>query len=63
MNSLLRISAVFTKELMQLRRDKMTFGMAIMIPLIQLLLFGFAINTNIRHIPVAVVDQSNTGLS
>jgi ABC-2 type transport system permease protein len=34
-----------------------------MIPLVQLLLFGFAINTNIRDIPVAVVDQSDTGLS
>jgi len=63
MNSLLRIYAVFSKELTQLRRDKMTFGMVVMIPLIQLMLFGFAINTNIRHIPVGVVDHSNTGLS
>lgn len=63
MNSLLRIYAIFSKELMQLRRDKMTFGMVVMIPLIQLMLFGFAINTNIRHIPVGVVDHSNTGLS
>ncbi|WP_019530583.1 ABC transporter permease [Dasania marina] len=63
MNSLLRIKAIFLKELTQLRRDKMTFGMMIMIPLIQLLLFGYAINTNVRHIPVAVVDASNTGLS
>ncbi len=63
MNSLLRIYAIFSKELMQLKRDKMTFGMIVMIPLIQLLLFGFAINTNIRHIPVGVVDYSETGLS
>jgi len=63
MSSLLRIYAIFSKELMQLKRDKMTFGMIVMIPLIQLLLFGFAINTNIRHIPVGVVDYSNTGLS
>ncbi|RMA82557.1 ABC transporter permease [Umboniibacter marinipuniceus] len=63
MNSLLRIYAIVSKELLQLRRDKMTFGMVIMIPLIQLLLFGFAINTNIRDIPVAVVDQSGTALS
>ncbi len=34
-----------------------------MIPLIQLMLFGYAINTNIRNIPVALVDQANTGLS
>jgi ABC-2 type transport system permease protein len=63
MKSLLRISAIFSKELRQLRRDKMTLGMVIMIPLIQLLLFGFAINTNIRHIPVGVVDYSATSLS
>lgn len=63
MNSFLRIQAIFFKELMQLKRDRMTFGMVIMIPLIQLMLFGFAINTNIRHIPVGVVDQSQSGLS
>lgn len=63
MSTLLRIRAVFEKELTQLRRDRMTFGMIVMIPLIQLLLFGYAINTNIRHIPVGVVDYSNTGLS
>ncbi|GAA4885514.1 ABC transporter permease [Ferrimonas pelagia] len=63
MNSVRRIWAVIGKELAQLRRDRMTFGMVVMIPLIQLLLFGFAINTNIRHIPVAVVDQSQSGLS
>lgn len=63
MRSLSRIAAIFFKELNQLRRDRMTFGMVIMIPLIQLILFGYAINTNIRDIPVAVVDHSQTGLS
>lgn len=63
MKSLLRIQAIFNKELTQLKRDRMTFGMIVMIPLIQLLLFGYGINTNIRNIPVGVVDQSNTGLS
>ena len=63
MRSLSRIAAIFSKELAQLRRDRMTFGMVIMIPLIQLILFGYAINTNIRDIPVAVVDHSQTGLS
>ncbi|NOD31264.1 ABC transporter permease [Ruegeria sp. HKCCD6228] len=58
-----RIVAVLKKELLQLRRDRMTFAMVIMIPLIQLLLFGYAINTNLRHVPVAVVDQSGTELS
>ncbi|MBL4680453.1 MAG: ABC transporter permease [Pseudomonadales bacterium] len=60
---LLRIQAVFIKELIQLRRDKMTFGMVIMIPLVQLILFGYAINTNVRHIPVGVVDISQTAIS
>ncbi len=63
MNALLRIYAIFSKELTQLKRDRMTFGMVVMIPLIQLMLFGYAINTNIREIPVGVVDYSKTGLS
>ena len=63
MISLLRIQAIVIKELIQLRRDRMTFGMVIMIPLVQLLLFAFAINSNIRHIPVGIVDQSQTALS
>jgi ABC-2 type transport system permease protein len=60
MKSLNRIFAILTKELTQLSRDKLTFGMVIMIPLIQLLLFGYAINTNVRHIPVGVVDHSHS---
>ncbi|WP_170370003.1 ABC transporter permease [Ruegeria arenilitoris] len=63
MKSLRRITAVLKKELLQLRRDRMTFAMVIMIPLIQLLLFGYAINTNIRHIPVGIVDQADSSLS
>ncbi|KGJ91872.1 ABC transporter permease [Colwellia psychrerythraea] len=62
-SSLLRIQAIVIKELLQLSRDKMTFGMVIMIPLVQLLLFAFAINTNVRDIPVGVVDHSQTALS
>jgi len=61
-NSLARIKAVIIKELRQLSRDRITFGMVVMIPLIQLLLFGFAINTDIRNIPIAVVDQSGSAL-
>lgn len=63
MKSWLRIKAIIYKEFLQLSRDRMTFGMIIMIPLVQLTLFGYAINTNIRHIPVGVVDhsQSQTG--
>jgi ABC-2 type transport system permease protein len=60
---LVRIKAVMLKELLQLKRDRMTFAMVVMIPLIQLLLFGFAINTNIRDIPAAYVDHSHSSLA
>lgn len=63
MNALLRVYAVFIKEFTQLKRDKMTFRMVVMIPLLQLLLFGYSINTNIRYLPVGVVDYSETYLS
>ncbi len=60
MFSLQRIASVVQKELKQLSRDRMTFGMVVMIPLVQLLLFGYAINTDVRHIPVGVVDLSGS---
>ncbi|SHO55946.1 ABC transporter permease [Vibrio quintilis] len=60
MKQLLRMKAIMIKEFRQLSRDRITFGMVVMIPLIQLLLFGFAINTNVRHVPVAIVDQSES---
>ncbi|MBK5963927.1 ABC transporter [Thiocystis minor] len=63
LSSARRILAILSKELTQLRRDRTTLGMVIMIPLIQLMLFGYAINTNVRDIPAALVDQANTGLS
>lgn len=58
-----RIKAIIFKELKQLKRDRMTFGMVVMIPLVQLLLFAYAINTNVRDIPVGLLDKSQTGLS
>ena len=48
MNSLTRIFAILHKELLQLGRDKLTFGMIVGIPLIQLMMFGYAINTDVR---------------
>ncbi|HAS6197163.1 TPA: ABC transporter permease [Vibrio vulnificus] len=60
MNAFYRMKAIMVKEFRQLSRDRITFGMVVMIPLIQLLLFGYAINTDIRDIPVAVVDQSES---
>jgi ABC-2 type transport system permease protein len=63
MISLLRILAVVRKEFLQLKRDRLTLAMIVMIPLIQLVLFGYAINTEVRHIPTAVVDHSQTSVS
>lgn len=60
---LTRMFAIVVKELRQLRRDRLTFGMIIGIPTIQLLLFGFAINMDVRHLSAAVVDQSNSAAS
>jgi ABC-2 type transport system permease protein len=58
-----RIGAITGKELKQLARDRLTFGMVIMIPLIQLLLFGYAINTVVRNVPIAVVDLSGSAVA
>jgi ABC-2 type transport system permease protein len=60
MRFLSRINAIMFKEFRQLSRDKLTFGMVVMIPLIQLLLFGYAINNNIRNIHVGVVDEAQS---
>lgn len=58
--SLARMTAVIIKEFKHLSRDRMTFGMVVMIPLVQLILFGYAINTEVRHIPVGLVDQNSS---
>ncbi len=60
---LARLMAIVIKELKQLRRDRMTFGMIVMIPMLQLLLFGYAINTDVRHIPAGMVDMSQSSYS
>jgi ABC-2 type transport system permease protein len=52
-----RIGAVFLKELIQMRRDRLTFGMIIGIPIVQLVLFGYAINSDPKHLPTAVNIQ------
>ena len=55
-----RFIAVALKEFIQMRRDRLTFAMMVGIPLMQLGLFGFAINTDPKHLPTAVIhtDQS-----
>jgi ABC-2 type transport system permease protein len=57
--SLSRLWAMVVKEFVQMRRDKMTFGMMVAIPLIQLVLFGYAINSDPKHLPTAVLLADN----
>jgi len=61
--SLQRIFAVVVKEIRQLRRDRLTFGMIVGIPVMQLLLFGYAINTDVRHLSAGLADLSGTAAS
>jgi len=58
--SLGRIIAVVRKEAVQLRRDRLTFGMVFGIPVMQLLLFGYAINQDVRHLRAGVADLAGT---
>ena len=51
------------KEFLQLRRDRLTFAMMTGLPAIQLLLFGYAIQTDVRRLPTVVVDESRTSES
>ncbi len=63
MKSIQRIFAVVRKEVRQLRRDRLTFGMIVGIPVIQLLMFGYAINMDVRNLDAAVADLSSTSAS
>lgn len=55
---MVRIASVLRKEFLQMRRDRLTLAVVLMLPLVQLLLFGYAIQTEVRHIPTVVFDQS-----
>jgi ABC-type multidrug transport system permease subunit len=59
----IRILAIMRKELLQLRRDRLTLGMMVALPVMQLLLFGYAIDTDVRHIPTAIYDQDRSASS
>lgn len=58
-----RILVVAHKELLQLRRDRLTIGMMIALPLIQLVLFGYAIDNDVRHMPTVVYDADRSAAS
>ena len=61
--SLRRTFAMLLKEFIQLKRDRVSFAMIIMIPVMQLLLFGYAINTTPRNLPTAVLLQEDSDLA
>jgi len=58
--SFARFVAMFQKEWLQMRRDPSTIGMTVALPLVQLFLFGFAINTNPRHLPTAFLSADHS---
>lgn len=55
-----RIGAIVQKEFIQMRRDRLTFAIMIIMPIIQLVLFGFAINSDPRHLPTLLYVQDNS---
>lgn len=61
-DSFSRISAIFMKELIQMKRDRLTFALMLGFPLILLTLFGYAINTDPRNLPTAVIAEESTPL-
>ena len=61
--SFARFWAIVVKEFIQMRRDRLTFGMMVGIPMIQLILFGYAINSNPKHLPTAVYAADNSPFS
>lgn len=61
--NLRRLSAIVVKEIRQLRRDRITLAMILGIPVMQLVLFGYAINLNLRGLDAGIADQANTSAS
>jgi ABC-2 type transport system permease protein len=55
-----RLWAVILKEFTQMKRDRFTFGMILGIPILQLILFGYAINSDPKHLPTAIVSADNS---
>jgi ABC-2 type transport system permease protein len=58
-----RFLAILIKEFRQVRRDRLTFGMMVGVPIIQLILFGFAINSDPKHLPLALIDADRSEFS
>lgn len=60
MSAITKTIAVFQKELIQLLRDRSTFAMILMIPIVQLVVFGYAINMDPKHLRTAVISRDNS---
>jgi ABC-2 type transport system permease protein len=58
--SFVRLLAMLRKEWVQMRRDRATVGLTVMLPLIQLFLFGYAINANPRHLPTGLITAEHS---
>ncbi|HEX2529894.1 MAG TPA: ABC transporter permease [Burkholderiaceae bacterium] len=58
-----RLLAILIKEFQQIRRDRLTFAMMVAIPILQLILFGYAINTDPKYLPMAAVVADNSEFS
>jgi ABC-2 type transport system permease protein len=61
--SLKRFVAIMMKEFVQMRRDRLTFAMIVGIPILQLVLFGYAINSDPKSLPTAIVDYDRSDLT
>src|SRR3954464_9524861 len=58
--SFARLFAMLRKEPLQMRRDRATVGLTVMLPLVQLFLFGYAINANPRHLPTGLIAAEHS---
>jgi ABC-2 type transport system permease protein len=58
-----RLLAILIKEFRQIRRDRLTFAMMVGVPILQLIMFGYAINTDPKHLPMAVVQADHSEFS
>ena len=61
--SIRRFQAIIAKEFVQMRRDRLTFGMMIGIPILQMVIFGFAINSDPKHLPTVVLAGDHSPFS
>lgn len=61
--SFIRLNAMIRKEFIQMRRDRLTFAMMLGVPVMQLILFGYAINTDPKNLPTAIFAQDNSAFT